>query len=94
LNLSFFTVLEYLTYQGILFSNDQIEKGEKRRGIITMNVDAVDKCCGVMTLLVLQEESLIELRGGNQYALACAIIAASRRHCKVSIPDVWPTELA
>lgn len=29
----------------------------------------------------------------NQYILACAIIAASRRNCKITLPSIWPEEL-
>jgi len=45
-----------------------------------------------MTILIMQSTDKFFLTS-NQYTVACAVVAASRRHCRVMIPNVWPEEL-
>lgn len=87
---SFFTVLEYLRHQGVLFENDLIQKQDGNTRATTQQTPrALDKCCDVMTLLLLQD--LGDMLSINHYSLACAVVAASRRHVKLK--TVWPQEL-
>jgi hypothetical protein len=52
----------------------------------------VDKCCEMLTILIMQSDDSYFLKA-NQYTLACAVVAASRRHCKITLPSLWPEEL-
>ncbi len=92
-HVSFHSVLEVLSQQGVLFSTDRVLKHNHSQQTISLKVlQAVDKCIELMTILILQSSDAY-FCGQNQYTVACAVIAASRRHCRVTVPSVWPEEL-
>jgi hypothetical protein len=66
----------------MLFSTDKMEG----RSLDEQDVRAVEKCCDLMTIVVLQATDSLFLTS-NQYITACAVVAASRRHCKIA--PVW-----
>lgn len=87
-------MLELFRHQGVLYSTDRVVRNQHQQQVTVSSKDikAVDKCIDLMTMLVLQSSDGFFL-SKNQYTLACAVIAASRRHCRVTVPSLWPEEL-
>ena len=76
--------------QGVLFSSDQMIQGGQLESMIPDQkcVNLLEKYIDFFSLLSLQDHKIVNT---NQYLVACSIVSACRKHCKIN--PVWSKEL-